>query len=184
MAGWAGRSEKLFDPLVAALGRYVLAGEKVHADDTPVAVLDPGGGHTKTGRQAVGPRARRPAGRPAGSIEVPAARYRYSPNRASSLELFQLSALIERLLTDPRRIIVVHTNMNLGQPLRFLDWHDGQMRNDKVVAMKDTQVTLHEEGTRREWKLPYAAVEPPLATGGPAPASVPHGATNDQSLSR
>lgn len=41
MAGWVGQSEKLFDPLLAALGRYVLAGEKVHADDTPVAVLDP-----------------------------------------------------------------------------------------------------------------------------------------------
>jgi hypothetical protein len=39
--------------------------------------------------------------------------------------------------------------MNLGQTMRFLDWRDGQMRHGKVVAMKDTQVTLHEEGTRR-----------------------------------
>ncbi len=78
--------------------------------------------------------------------------------------MFQLSTIIERLLADPRRIIAVRTNMNLGQTVRFLDWRDGQMRNGKVVAMKDTQVTLHEEGTRREWKLPYAAVEPPLAT--------------------
>ena len=92
-------------------------------------------------------------------------------NRASSLELFQLSTIIERLLADPRRIIAVRTNMNLGQTVRFLDWRDGQMRNGKVVAMKDTQVTLHEEGTRREWKLPYAAVEPPLATGQPTAAS-------------
>ncbi len=97
-------------------------------------------------------------------------------NRASSLELFQLSTIIERLLADPRRIIAVRTNMNLGQTVRFLDWRDGQMRNGKVVAMKDTQVTLHEEGTRREWKLPYAAVEPPLATPQPraaAPATPP-----------
>lgn len=98
-------------------------------------------------------------------------------NRASSLELFQLSTIIERLLADPRRIIAVRTNMNLGQTVRFLDWRDGQMRNGKVVAMKDTQVTLHEEGTRREWKLPYAAVEPPLATAQPmaeaAPATPP-----------
>jgi hypothetical protein len=85
-------------------------------------------------------------------------------NRASSLELFQLSAIIERMLADPRRILAVRTNMNLGQTVRFLDWRDGQMRNGKVVAMKDTQVTLHEEGTRREWKLPYTAVEAP----GPA----------------
>jgi len=94
-------------------------------------------------------------------------------NNATSLQLFQLSTIIERLLADPRRIIAVRTNMNLGQTVRFLDWRDGQMRQGKVVAMKDTQVTLHEEGTRREWKLPYAAVEPPKGTGQPAPAATP-----------
>jgi hypothetical protein len=85
-------------------------------------------------------------------------------NRASSLELFQLSTVIERLLADPRRIVQVRVNMHLGQTVRFLDWRDGQMRSGKVVAMKDTQVTLHEDGTRREWKLPYAAIEPPSAS--------------------
>ena len=80
--------------------------------------------------------------------------------------------LIERLLADPRRILAVRTNMNLGQTVRFLDWRDGQMRSGKVVAMKDTQVTLHEEATRREWKLPYAAVEPPLATSQPKTATL------------
>ena len=77
MAGWVGQSEKLFDPLVAALGHYVLAAEKVHADDTPVAVLDPGRGRTKTGRLWVYVR----DDRPAGNTEPPAAWYRYSPNR-------------------------------------------------------------------------------------------------------
>jgi hypothetical protein len=92
-------------------------------------------------------------------------------NRASSLELFQLSAIIERMLADPRRILAVRTNMNLGQMVRFLDWRDGQMRNGKVVAMKDTQVTLHEEGTRREWKLPYTAIEAPDPSRPAATAS-------------
>lgn len=77
MAGWVGQSEKLFDPLVAALERYTLAGEKVHADDTPVAVLDPGRGRTKTGRLWVYVR----DDRPAGNMQPPAAWYRYSPNR-------------------------------------------------------------------------------------------------------
>lgn len=81
--------------------------------------------------------------------------------RASSLELFQLSTIIDRMLADPRRIIAVRMNMHLGQTVSFLDYHDGQMRSGKVVALKDTQVTLHEDGTRREWKLPYAAIEPP-----------------------
>jgi hypothetical protein len=84
-------------------------------------------------------------------------------SRASSLELFQLQTIIERMLADPKRIIAVRVNMHLGQTVRFLDWRDGQMRSGKVVDMRDTQVVLHESATRREWKLPYAAIEPPPA---------------------
>ena len=90
--------------------------------------------------------------------------------RASSLELFRLSTIIERMLADPRRIIAVRTNMHLGQTVRFLDYRDGQMRSGKVVALKDTQVTLHEDGTPREWKLPYAAIEPPAPPSAQAPS--------------
>lgn len=82
-------------------------------------------------------------------------------SRASSLELFQLQSIIERMLADPKRIIAVRINMHLGQTVRFLDWHDGEMRSGKVVDMRDTQVVVHEAATRREWKLPYAAIEPP-----------------------
>jgi hypothetical protein len=87
--------------------------------------------------------------------------------RASSLELFQLQAIIERMLADPKRIIAVRTNMHLGQTVRFLDPRDGRMRDGKVVQMRDTQVVLHEAATRREWKLPYAAIEPPPAGAAP-----------------
>ena len=61
-------------------------------------------------------------------------------HQASSLELFQLSTLIERLLADPRRIIAVRKDMHLGQTVRFLDWRDGSLREGKVVALRDTQV--------------------------------------------
>ncbi len=81
--------------------------------------------------------------------------------QASSLQLFQLSTVIERMLADPRRIIKVRVNMHLGQTVRFLDWRDGSLREGQVVAMKDTQVTLQDLRERREWKLPYAAIEPP-----------------------
>lgn len=91
-------------------------------------------------------------------------------SRASSLELFQLQTIIERMLADPKRIIAVRINMHLGQTVRFLDWRDGQMRSGKVVEMRDTQVVLHEATTRREWKLPYAAIEPPATGAAPPPA--------------
>ena len=88
--------------------------------------------------------------------------------RASSLQLFQLQAIIERMLADPKRIIAVRANMHLGQTVRFLDWRDGQMRSGKVVQMREAQAVIHEASTRREWKLPYAAIEPPPAGAAPA----------------
>lgn len=77
MAGWVEQVHDLLDPLVAALGRYVLAAQKVHADDTPVKVLAPGEGKTRTGRLWVYVR----DDRPAGSNAPPAAWYRYSSDR-------------------------------------------------------------------------------------------------------
>lgn len=77
MAGWIARGGELIDPLLEALGRYTLAGVKLHADDTPVPVLDPGRGRTKTGRLWVYVR----DDRPAGSSDAPAVWFQYSPNR-------------------------------------------------------------------------------------------------------
>ena len=78
MAEWVGRCFHLLDPLTEALARYVLGAHKLHADDTPVPVLDPGRGKTKTGRLWVYVR----DDRPAGSIEPPAVLFRYAPDRS------------------------------------------------------------------------------------------------------
>jgi transposase len=77
MGGWIDQGHQLIDPLVAALQRYTLAAAKLHADDTPVPVLAPGKGRTKTGRFWVYVR----DDRPAGSNDAPAVFYRYSPDR-------------------------------------------------------------------------------------------------------
>ena len=77
LAAWVGGVSDLLEPVVDALGRYVRAAEKLHADDTPVPVLDPGRGRTKTGRLWTYVR----DDRPAASRDPPAVWYRYSPNR-------------------------------------------------------------------------------------------------------
>ncbi len=77
LADWVAQAGRLLDPLVQALGRYVLAAAKLHADDTPVKVLAPGQGRTRTGRLWVYVR----DDRPAGNTAAPAAWYRYSPDR-------------------------------------------------------------------------------------------------------
>jgi transposase len=50
LADWVGQAAWLLDPLVAAIGKHVFAGEKIHGDDTTVPVLAPGLGRTATGR--------------------------------------------------------------------------------------------------------------------------------------
>lgn len=77
MAEWVGGCCGLLDPLIEALARYVMAGGKLHADDTPVPVLDPGRGKTKTARLWTYVR----DDRPAGSREAPAVLFRYAPDR-------------------------------------------------------------------------------------------------------
>lgn len=77
LASWVGESARLLDPLVTALERYVMSATKLHADDTPVPVLEPGRGRTRTARLWAYARDERPAAGP----DPPAVLYRYSPDR-------------------------------------------------------------------------------------------------------
>lgn len=49
LAQWVRAAEGLVNPLIQVICRYVLGGGHLHADDTPLPVLDPGRGRTKTG---------------------------------------------------------------------------------------------------------------------------------------
>ncbi len=77
LADWVGGCSRLLEPLVEALRRYVTATGKLHADDTPVPVLAPGQGKTKTGRLWTYVR----DDRPAGDSAAPAVWFAYSPDR-------------------------------------------------------------------------------------------------------
>src|SRR5579863_2678579 len=77
LADWVGGSSALLAPLVEALRRHVMNANKLHADDTPVPVLAPGNGKTKTGRLWTYVR----DDRPAGDATAAAVWFAYSPDR-------------------------------------------------------------------------------------------------------
>ena len=77
LAGWVGGASELLAPLVDAIQKHVLAGAKLHADDTPIPVLAPGSGKTKTGRLWTYVR----DDRPAGEDTAPAVWFAYSEDR-------------------------------------------------------------------------------------------------------
>jgi transposase len=77
LAGWVGGASRTLAPLVEAVRRHVLEARRIHGDDTPVPVLSPGRGKTKTGRLWTYVRDERPTGG-----EAPAAVwFAYSPDR-------------------------------------------------------------------------------------------------------
>jgi hypothetical protein len=77
LAGWVGGASRTLEPLVDAIRRYVIEAKKLHGDDTPVPVLAPGNGKTKTGRLWTYVR----DDRPAGNTAAPAVWFAYSPDR-------------------------------------------------------------------------------------------------------
>lgn len=77
LADWVGECAALLSPLVERIGNHVLSATKLHADDTPVPVLSPGLGKTKTGRLWTYVR----DDGAAGSTDPPAVLFRYTPDR-------------------------------------------------------------------------------------------------------
>lgn len=77
LAEWLGRTAALLEPVTDAISSHVFEAAKLHADDTPVPVLAPGAGKTRTGRLWVYAR----DDRASGDATAPAVLYRYSPDR-------------------------------------------------------------------------------------------------------
>ena len=96
LADWVGSASALLQPLVEALRRHVLVAEKLHADDTPVPVLAPGNGKTKTGRLWTYVR----DDRPAGDTTPPAVWFAYSPDRKGEHPKAHLSNFTGTLQAD------------------------------------------------------------------------------------
>lgn len=77
LADWVGQAARLLAPLAEMIGRYVRAGTKIHADDTPVRVLGGAGNKAKTGRLWVYVR----DDRASADSAAPAVWFQYSANR-------------------------------------------------------------------------------------------------------
>ena len=79
LSGWVGATAATLQPLIDALAAEVMTSDTLHVDDTPVPVLAPGAGKTKTGRLWVYVRDERPFN----GKRPPAALFFYSPDRKS-----------------------------------------------------------------------------------------------------
>jgi transposase len=96
LAGWTGQASALLDPIISRIREEGVKATKIHTDDTPVPVLDPGRGKTATGRlwtYVVDDRA-------SGSTTPPLAWYRFTPDRTGAHPQKELASFKGHLQAD------------------------------------------------------------------------------------
>lgn len=96
LARWSGQAASLLDPIVSRIREEGLKASKIHTDDTPVPMLDPGRGKTATGRlwtYVVDDRN-------AGSATPPLVWYRFTPIRSGSHPAQELASFNGFLQAD------------------------------------------------------------------------------------
>jgi transposase len=96
LANWAGRAAWWLTPLHQRLITEITGSAKIFADDTPVPVLDPGRGRTKTGRLWAYAR----DDRPWQGSDPPAVVYRYTENRRHQHPIDHLAGFRGTLQVD------------------------------------------------------------------------------------
>ncbi|MGU0015584.1 IS66 family transposase, partial [Escherichia coli] len=105
---WTGAVAELLEPLYDVLRQYVLMPGKVHADDIPVPVQEPGSGKTRTARLWVYVRDDRNAGSqmpPAGLVRAQSGPERYpstkSPGRLQRCASGRMLTVVTGRYTNP-----------------------------------------------------------------------------------
>ena len=96
LAGWTGQASALLDPIISRIREEGAKASKIHTDDTPVPVLDPGRGKTATGRlwtYVVDDRA-------SGATTPPLAWYRFTPDRTGAHPQKELASFKGHLQAD------------------------------------------------------------------------------------
>ncbi len=96
LSGWTGQAAALLDPIVSRIREEGLKAAKLHTDDTPVPMLDPGHGRTATGRlwvYAVDDRA-------SGTTTPPLIWYRFTRDRSGTHPQRELATFTGFLQAD------------------------------------------------------------------------------------
>ena len=77
---------------------------------------------------------------------------------APSLELYELSLAINRMLADPHRILEVRQHLHPGAQVMYYDEHRGTLAPGRILQLQPTYAIVQDDITRTHWKLTYAAI--------------------------
>lgn len=93
---------------------------------------------------------------------------------APSLDLYQLSLSVYQLLGDPERALAIRTRLHLGARVQYYHHKLHELVAGTVIELRQTEVTIRDDATHEQWRLPYAAVVPDAsAPAAPSPQPAP-----------
>ena len=169
LADWVGHVAWWVTPLAELIGGHVMAAPVLHTDDTPIAVLAPGNGKTRTGRLW----AYVVDERPWQGKRTPAAYYRFSPDRRGERPRDHLARFRGVIQADAfsgyealaRAAVLAGGPIGRGPPrlIHAACW--AHARRKFYDVFESTQSPLAEEALRRIGELYQIEAE---ITGQPA----------------
>lgn len=77
---------------------------------------------------------------------------------APTLDLYELSLALNRMLDDPRRLLEVRRHLHPGAQVMYFDHRRGALAPGRVLQLHATGATVQDIATLARWKLPYAAI--------------------------
>lgn len=97
---------------------------------------------------------------------------------APSLDLYELSLMVNRLLSDPVRILEIQKTLHVGAQVEFFHHPTNALEAGKVLELRQKEALVMLDGTSHAWWLPYPAIvadpsqRPPAAAPKPAAPAV------------
>lgn len=77
---------------------------------------------------------------------------------ATSLELYELSVAISRMLSDPHRILEIRQHLYPGAQVMYYDERSGTLAPGRIEQLQANSAVVRDDITHTYWKLSYAAI--------------------------
>ena len=76
-------------------------------------------------------------------------------NNATGFDLFRVSAAIDKMLDDPKRIIELKQHLRTGQEIEYFEPDENTIVKACIIEFKRTRVRIKRIDNGANWTIPY-----------------------------
>lgn len=79
-------------------------------------------------------------------------------NQASGFDLYRLRAAIDRTLADPKWVMAIQSQLQLGQKIEYFDARDNRLWPGQIMEFRKKEALVHNLETGVLWLIAYTAI--------------------------